>query len=34
VLIAKHLRGERWNYLTIPPGGIEAFNRAKATYDG
>ena len=29
VLIAKHLRGERWNYLTIPPGGSAAFNRSK-----
>jgi hypothetical protein len=29
VLIAKHLRGERWNYLTIPPGGSAPFNRAK-----
>ena len=27
VLIAKHLRGEKWNYLTIPPGGSAAFNR-------
>lgn len=27
VLIAKHLRGEKWNYLTIPPGGSGAFNR-------
>ena len=29
VLIAKHLRGEQWKYLTIPPGGSEAFNRSK-----
>ena len=29
VLIAKHLRGEKWNYLTIPPGGSAEFNRAK-----
>ena len=29
VLIAKHLRGEKWKYLTIPPGGSAAFNRAK-----
>jgi hypothetical protein len=32
VLIAKHiktLRGETWDYLTIPPGGSAAFNRAK-----
>ena len=29
LLIAKHLRGERWTYLTIPPGGSEAFNRQK-----
>ena len=29
LLIAKHLRGERWNYLTIPPGGSAAFNRRK-----
>ena len=27
LLIAKHLRGERWDYLTIPPGGSAAFNR-------
>jgi hypothetical protein len=26
LLIAKHLRGERWNYLTIPPGGTAAFD--------
>jgi len=30
LLIAKHVRGERWNYLTIPPGGTELFNRAIA----
>jgi hypothetical protein len=29
VLIAKHLRGDTWKYLTIPPGGSQAFNRAK-----
>ena len=29
VLIAKHLRGEKWKYLTIPPGGSVAFNRAR-----
>ena len=29
VLIAKHLRGDGWKYLTIPPGGSAAFNRAK-----
>jgi hypothetical protein len=29
VLIAKHLRGDKWKYLTIPPGGSAAFNRAK-----
>lgn len=28
-LIAKHLKGEGWEYLTIPPGGSEAFNREK-----
>lgn len=31
VLLAKHIkqsRGERWDYLTIPPGGSEAFNRS------
>ena len=27
LLIAKHLRGERWKYLTIPPGGSAEFNR-------
>jgi hypothetical protein len=26
-LIAKHLVGEKWQYLTIPPGGSAAFNR-------
>lgn len=26
-LIAKHLVGEKWNYLTVPPGGSDAFNR-------
>jgi hypothetical protein len=25
-LIGKHLAGERWKYLTIPPGGSAAFN--------
>jgi hypothetical protein len=25
-LIAKHLRGEAWNYLSIPPGGTKEFN--------
>jgi len=32
VLIAKHVRiarGEPWNYMTVPPGGSQAFNRAK-----
>ena len=29
VLIAKHLRGENWKYLTIAPGLSKAFNRAK-----
>jgi class 3 adenylate cyclase len=29
VLIAKHLRGEKWNYLTVPPGGSAEFNRSK-----
>jgi hypothetical protein len=29
LLIAKHLRGEEWTYLTIPPGGSEAINRDK-----
>jgi hypothetical protein len=29
VLIAKHVREEKWNYLTIPPGGSDAFNRGK-----
>jgi len=27
LLIAKHVRGPQWNYLTVPPGGSEAFNR-------
>lgn len=26
-LIAKHLKGEEWRYLTIPPGGSAEFNR-------
>jgi hypothetical protein len=26
-LIGKHLAGDRWNYLTIPPGDTAAFNR-------
>jgi len=26
-LIGKHLVGERWNYLTIPPGGTAALNK-------
>ena len=26
-LIAKHLKGEGWQYLTIPPGGSGEFNR-------
>jgi hypothetical protein len=26
-LIAKHLAGENWQYLTIPPGGSGEFNR-------
>ena len=26
-LIGKHLLGDRWNYLTVPPGGSSAFNR-------
>ena len=32
VLLAKHIRtsrGERWDYMTVPPGGSQAFNRAK-----
>ena len=27
LLIAKHVRGENWNYLTVPPGGSAAFNQ-------
>jgi hypothetical protein len=27
LLIAKHVRGDRWNYLTVPPGGTDALNR-------
>ena len=26
-LIAKHLAGEKWKYLTVPPGGSGEFNR-------
>jgi hypothetical protein len=29
LLIGKHLRGDAWKYLTIPPGGTKAFNAAK-----
>jgi hypothetical protein len=29
LLIAKHIRGEGWTYLSIPPGGSEQFNRDK-----
>ena len=32
VLLAKHIkvsRGEAWQYMTIPPGGSQAFNRQK-----
>jgi hypothetical protein len=32
VLLAKHItvsRGEQWKYMTIPPGGSQAFNRGK-----
>jgi hypothetical protein len=29
LLIAKHIRGEKWTYLSIPPGGSEQFNRDK-----
>jgi hypothetical protein len=29
LLIAKHLRGESWKYLTIAPGQSEAFNAGK-----
>lgn len=28
-LIAKHIKGEGWQYLTIPPGGSAAFNQSK-----
>src|SRR3954447_23749989 len=27
LLIAKHLRGEQWEYITVPPGGTAALNR-------
>lgn len=27
LLIGKHLKGDAWQYLSIPPGGTEAFNR-------
>lgn len=29
LLIAKHLAGNKWNYLTIPPGGSKEFNAQK-----
>jgi hypothetical protein len=28
-LIAKHLKGNEWKYLTIAPGGSQQFNRGK-----
>lgn len=28
-VIGKHLRGDAWNYLSIPPGGTAEFNRRK-----
>ncbi|HEX5244038.1 MAG TPA: DUF1572 family protein [Tepidisphaeraceae bacterium] len=28
-LIAKHFKGSNWQYLTIPPGGSDAFNQAR-----
>ena len=28
VLIAKHYVGNRWQYLTVPPGGSDAYNRS------
>ena len=28
-LIAKHFKGSGWQYLTIPPGGSDAFNQAR-----
>ncbi|GAB4340778.1 MAG: hypothetical protein Kow0037_26860 [Calditrichia bacterium] len=27
VYLARHFRGKDWHYLTIPPGGSEAYNR-------
>jgi hypothetical protein len=27
LLIAKHVKGDGWNYLTVPPGKSEEFNR-------
>jgi hypothetical protein len=29
LLLAKYVRGDAWKYLTIPPGGSDAFNQAK-----
>jgi hypothetical protein len=29
LMIGKHLRGANWKYLTIPPGGSNAFNASK-----
>lgn len=31
LLIGKHLQGETWKYLSIPPGGSAEFNRRMAT---
>jgi hypothetical protein len=28
VYIAKEIRGQEWKYLSIPPGGSDAYNRA------
>jgi len=30
VLLGRHLKGGDWSFLTIPPGGTEAFNRKMA----
>jgi hypothetical protein len=28
-MVGKHIKGDGWEYLTIPPKGTTAFNRAK-----
>ncbi len=34
IFMGKYLLGERWNYLTIPPGGSDAYNQNPAKEKG